>query len=262
MNPVITVLYDTIRWEEKALLDASKKKNINLQMVDCKKLFLELEKKKDDLGTVLQRCVSYYRNIHSTAALEGMGVNVINCLYTGIYAGNKLFTHMLLKKHGVPIPYATVAFSKEAALESLEQNGYPMVIKPTVGSWGRMISKLNDKDSAEGIIESRERMYPIYQVHYLEEFVNRPPRDIRAIMIGDEIVAAIYRYSGDEMEDICIKAKNAVQGQIVGVDLMESKDKGLVVHEVNNTTEYKNTVRVCGIDIPSLMIDYALNSNK
>ena len=125
MNPVITVLYDTIRWEEKALLDAGKKKNINLQMVDCKKLFLELEKKKDDLGTVLQRCVSYYRNIHSTAALEGMGVNVINCLYTGIYAGNKLFTHMLLKKHGVPTPYATVAFSKEAALESLEQNGYP-----------------------------------------------------------------------------------------------------------------------------------------
>jgi len=90
VNPVITVLYDTIRWEEKALLDAGKKKNINLQMVDCKKLFLELEKKKDDLGTVLQRCVSYYRNIHSTAALEGMGVNVINCLYTGIYAGNKL----------------------------------------------------------------------------------------------------------------------------------------------------------------------------
>jgi [lysine-biosynthesis-protein LysW]--L-2-aminoadipate ligase len=182
----------------------------------------------------------------------------------------------------VPTPYATVAFSKEAALESLEKTGYPKVIKPTVGSWGRMISKLNDKDSAEGIIESRERMYPIYQVHYLEEFVSRPPRDIRAIMVGDEIVAAIYRYSADdswktnmalggraepckptkEMEDICIKAKNAVQGQIVGVDLMESKEKGLVVHEVNNTTEYKNTVRVCGVDIPSLIIDYALKSRK
>ena len=282
MNPDITVLYDTIRWEEKALLDAGKKKNVNLQMVDCKKLFLDLDKKKDGFGTVLQRCVSYYRNIHSTAALEGIGVNVINCLYTGIFAGNKLFTHMLLKKRGVATPYASVAFSKEAALESLDLKGYPKVIKPTVGSWGRLISKLNDRDSADGIIESREKMYPIYQIHYLEEFVNRPPRDIRAIMIGDEIVAAIYRYSADgswktnmalggraepckvtkEMEEICIKAKNAVQGQIVGVDLMESKDKGLVVHEVNNTTEYKNTVRVCGVDIPSLMIDYALNSRK
>lgn len=282
MSPDVTILYDTIRWEEKALLEAGKKKNINIQMVDCKNLALNLDKKPEDYGPVIQRCVSYYRNLHSTAALEGMGVNVINCLNTGILAGNKLFTHMLLKKSGVPTPYAAVAFSKEAAIEHLETYGYPKVIKPTVGSWGRLISKLNDKDSAEGIIESRESMYPIYQVHYLEEFVNRPPRDIRAIMVGDKIVAAIYRTSGKgnwktnmalggtaeeckvtpEMEEMCIKAKNAVQGDIVGVDLMESNERGLVVHEVNNTTEYKNTVRVCGVDIPSLMIDYVMKKNK
>jgi len=278
----ITVLYDTIRWEEKSLLEAGKKKNVNLQMVDCKKISLELDSEVSNYGTVLQRCVSYYRNLHSTAGLEGMGVNVINCLNTGIFAGNKLFTHMLLKKHGVPTPFATVSFSKEAALESLEKHGYPQIIKPTVGSWGRMVSKINDADSAEGIIESREKMYPIYQIHYLEEFVQRPPRDIRAIVVGDKVVAAIYRSSGNgswktnmalggiaekcevtnEMEEICIKAKNAVQGQIVGVDLMESKDKGLVVHEVNNTTEFKNTVRVCEVDIPSQMIDYAVKSSK
>jgi len=282
VSPEISVLYDTIRWEEKALLEAGKKKNVDLQMVDCKKLSLELDSNPNDFGIVLQRCVSYYRNLHSTAALEGMGVNVINCLNTGIFAGNKLFTHMLLKKNGVPTPFATVTFSKESALETLEKQGYPKIIKPTVGSWGRMVSKLNDSDSAEGIIESREKMYPIYQIHYLEEFVERPPRDIRAIMVGDKVVAAIYRRSGNgswktnmalggiaeeckvtsDMEEICIKAKNAVQGKIVGVDLMESKDKGLVVHEVNNTTEYKNTVRVCGVDIPSLMIDYALDSNR
>ena len=282
MSPDVTILYDTIRWEEKALLEAGRKKNINIQMVDCKNLALDLEKKPEDYGPVIQRCVSYYRNLHSTAALEGMGVNVINCLNTGIFAGNKLFTHMLLKKYGVPTPYAAVAFSKDAAIEHLETHGYPKVIKPTVGSWGRLISKLNDKDSAEGIIESRESMYPIYQVHYLEEFVNRPPRDIRAIMVGDKIVAAIYRNSGNgnwktnmalggtaeeckvtsEMEEMCIKAKNAVQGDIVGVDLMESNERGLVVHEVNNTTEYKNTVRVCGVDIPSLMIDYVIKNSK
>jgi len=282
VTTAITVLYDTIRWEEKAILEAGKKKNVDLQMLDCKKLSLDLDSEVKDYGTVLQRCVSYYRNLHSTAGLEGMGVNVINCLNTGIFAGNKLFTHMLLKKQGIPTPFATVSFSKEAALESLEKHGYPQIIKPTVGSWGRMVSKINDADSAEGIIESREKMYPIYQIHYLEEFVQRPPRDIRAIVVGDRVVAAIYRSSGNgswktnmalggvaeeckvsnEMEDICIKAKNAVQGQIVGVDLMESKDKGLVVHEVNNTTEFKNTVRVCEVDIPSLMLDYALESSK
>ena len=163
MNPDVTILYDTIRWEEKALLEAGKKKNINIQMVDCKKLALDLEKKPEDYGVVIQRCVSYYRNLHSTAALEGLGVKVINCLNTGVFAGNKLFTHMLLKKFGVPTPDATVAFSKDAALQALETQGFPKVIKPTVGSWGRLISKLNDKDSAEGIIESRETMYPIYQ---------------------------------------------------------------------------------------------------
>ena len=209
-----------------------------------------------------------------------MGVKVINCLNTGVFAGNKLFTHMLLKKFGVPTPDATVAFSKDAAIEALETDGYPKVIKPTVGSWGRLISKLNDKDSAEGIFESRETMYPIYQIHYLEEFVKRPPRDIRAIMVGDKIVAAIYRKSEhwktnmalggiaepcpvtQEMEEMCIKAKKAVQGDIVGVDLMESEEKGLVVHEVNNTTEYKNTVRVCDVDIPSLMLDYAMKVER
>lgn len=282
MSSGLSILYDTIRWEEKSLFDAAKKKGVDVEMVDCKNLFVSLDKTKEKFETVIQRCVSYYRSLHSTAALEGKGVNVINSLNTSIFAGNKLFTHMLLQKYGVPTPFSTVAFSEEAALEALDVKGYPMVLKPTVGSWGRMIALLKDHDSAEGIMESRERMYPIYQVYYLEEFVQRPPRDIRAIMVGDKVVAAIYRYSGDgqwktnmalggkaeeckvtkEMEDICIKAKNAVQGQIVGVDLMESKEKGLVVHEVNNTTEYKNTVRVTGVDIPALMIDYALKLRK
>lgn len=282
MSSGLSILYDTIRWEEKALFDTSKKKGADIKMVNCKNLFLNLDQTKENFGTVIQRCVSYYRSLHSTAALEGKGVNVINCLNTSIFAGNKLFTHMLLQKNGIPTPFSTVAFSEESALAALESQGYPMVLKPTVGSWGRLIALLKDRDSAEGIMESRERMYPIYQVYYLEEFVQRPPRDIRAIMIGDKVVAAIYRYSGDsqwktnmalggraeeckvtkELEDICMRAKNAVQGQIVGVDLMESKEKGLLVHEVNNTTEYKNTVRVTGVDIPALMIDYALQSRK
>lgn len=282
MSPGLSILYDTIRWEEKALFDAAKEKGIDTKMVDCKNLSINLDNSKEDYGTVIQRCVSYYRSLHSTAALEGKGVNVINSLNTSIFAGNKLFTHMLLLKKGIPTPFSAVAFSQESALDLLDKKGYPMVIKPTVGSWGRMIAMLKDKESAEAIIESRENMYPIYQVYYLEEFVNRPPRDIRAIVVGDRVVAAIYRYSGEdqwktnmalggraeelkvtkELEDICIKAKEAVQGQIVGVDLMESKENGLVVHEVNNTTEYKNTVRVTGVNIPAMMIDYAVNLGK
>jgi [lysine-biosynthesis-protein LysW]--L-2-aminoadipate ligase len=277
----ITVLYDTIRLEEKALSEAAKKKDIQIEMVDCKNLVLELDK-KSQFHTVLQRCVSYYRNLHSTAALEGMGANVINSLYTGVYAGNKLFTHMLLQNAGIATPFVTVAFSKDSALAALDSLGYPQVIKPTVGSWGRMVTKLNSKEAAEGIIEEREKMYPIYQIHYLEEFVQRPPRDIRAVVIGDEVAGAIYRNSSEdnwktnthlggeatlckitkELEDICIRATKAVKGQIVGVDLMESKDKGLVVHEINNTTEYRNVARVTGIDVARKILEYAVNSGK
>ena len=276
MTNTITALYDTIRLEEKLLIESAKKNDINLEMVDCKNLFVNLNDKKSFDGPVLQRCVSYYRNLHSTAAIEGQGTKVVNCLNTGIFAGNKLFTHMLLQKAGVSTPDATVAFSKDSALEALEKNGFPKIIKPTVGSWGRMVSKINDMDAAEGIIDGREAMYPIHQVHFLEEFVERPPRDIRVIVIGDNVAAGIYRNSGNgnwktnthlggsaeiceisnELEDICIKAKDAVYGDIVGIDLMESKDKGMVVHEINNTTEFRNVVRVTGVDIPKLMLEY------
>ncbi|MDG7050420.1 MAG: lysine biosynthesis protein LysX [Nitrososphaerota archaeon] len=281
MSSPITVLYDTIRPEEKALTEAATKMGIKIEMVDCKSLVLDVDK-KSQYQTVLQRCVSYYRNLHATAALEGMGANVINSLYCGVYAGNKLFTHMLLKNAGIETPYVSIAFSKDSALAALDTIGYPKVIKPTVGSWGRMVQRLNNKEAAEGIIEEREKMYPIYQIHYLEEFVQRPPRDIRAIVIGDTVAGAIYRNSTTEnwktnthlggtaeickitpeLEEICIKAKDSVKGQIVGIDLMESEERGLVVHEINNTTEYRNVARVTGVDIAGKILEYAVKSGK
>ncbi|NHI03502.1 Alpha-aminoadipate--LysW ligase [Candidatus Nitrosotalea sp. TS] len=99
MSSGLSILYDTIRWEEKALFDAAKKKGVDATMVDCKSLSINLDKTEERYGTAIQRCVSYYRSLHSTAALEGKGVNVINSLNTSIFAGNKLFTpHALGKK--------------------------------------------------------------------------------------------------------------------------------------------------------------------
>jgi [lysine-biosynthesis-protein LysW]--L-2-aminoadipate ligase len=280
----LTILYDNIRWEEKALYEAAKKKGIEVKNLDCKNLAINLNEKNSTYKgrVIIQRCVSYFKNVHSTAALEGAGAQVINPLQAAIMCGNKLYSHTLLEKAGVRTPRAFSAFSEEGAIAALEEMGYPAVIKPTVGSWGRLIALLRDKESARAVIEDREHMFPIYQIYYFEEFVERPPRDIRAIVVGDGVVAAIYRYSGDgewktnmalgghaeacpvtkELEDICLKAANALGGEIVGVDLMESKDQGLLVHEVNNTTEFKNTVRVTGVDIPGLMVDYALAKKR
>ena len=278
------ILYDQLRWEEKSLIETAKKKDIKLEVINCRESSIELDKNKSPHcnDIILQRCVSYYNNLHSTAAFEGLGAKIINSLYTAIMCGNKLFTHMELSKTGVAIPKAFCAFSNQSALNILNKNGYPKVIKPVVGSWGRMIALLKDKEAAEAVIEDREHMYPLYQIYYFEEFVKRPPRDIRCIVVGDNVAAAIYRYSGDnewktnmalggkaeackvtnEMENLCLRAAKTMKGEILGVDLMESDENGLLVHEVNNTTEFKNTVKVTGIDIPSLIIDHLVNSYK
>jgi [lysine-biosynthesis-protein LysW]--L-2-aminoadipate ligase len=279
-SPSLTILYDNIRWEEKALFEAAKKKGTDIKMLDCKTLSLKLDGRREEHilsnSTVIQRCVSYFRSIHSTSMLEGLGFRVINSFETSNICGNKLFAHVTLRKHGIKTPKAITAFSADSALSAIDEMGYPVVIKPTVGSWGRLIGLLRDRDAAEAVIESREYMFPLYRIYFFEEFVKRPPRDIRAIVIGNQVAAAIYRYSGHdewktnmalggraepctvtaELEELCVRASRSVQGEFVGVDLMESDEFGLMVHEVNSTTEFKNTVRVTGINVPALAVDY------
>jgi [lysine-biosynthesis-protein LysW]---L-2-aminoadipate ligase len=280
----LTILYDNIRWEEKALYESAKKRGIQVENINCKALYIDLNEKNSRYKNriIVQRCVSYFKSLHSTAALEGLGACVVNSLQAAATCGNKLFAHMKLVNAGVKTPKAMSAFSEESALAALDNFGYPAVIKPTMGSWGRLVALLRDKDAAKAVIEDRMHMFPLYHIYYLEEFVNRPPRDIRAIVVGDAVVAAIYRYSAEgdwktnmalggraqqcpvstQLEDICIKAAQAMDGKIVGVDLMESEEEGLMVHEVNNTTEFKNTVKTTGVDIPGLMVDYLSNLGK
>ncbi|MGB9660047.1 MAG: lysine biosynthesis protein LysX [Nitrososphaerales archaeon] len=277
------MVYDYVRWEEKVIADAAKKKGVDLKLIDSKdvSLLLESDYEKEFGDVVLQRCLSYFRSLHLTATLEAKGVSVVNNFNVAIVAGNKLFTTLALLKAGIPTPQTVLSFAPESAVKSLEKLGYPAVLKPTIGSWGRLVALLKDRDSAEAIFEDREHMFPLYQIYYIQEFVKRPPRDIRSIVIDDRVVAAIYRVSlsgnwktnmalgakaencpiTKELEDICARASKAIGGGILGVDCMESPD-GLLVHEVNNTTEFKNTVPATGVDIPGLIIDYLVKLRK
>ncbi|MCP8316679.1 MAG: lysine biosynthesis protein LysX [archaeon] len=277
------MVYDYIRWEEKAISDAAKKRGLDLKLIDSKDVSLLLDSNyEEEFGdVVLQRCLSYFRSLHLTAALEARGISVINRFDVALTAGNKLLTTLALIKAGIPTPHTALSFTPESAVKSLDRLGYPAVLKPTIGSWGRLVALLKDRDSAEAIFEDREHMFPLYQVYYIQEYVKRPPRDIRSIVIDDRVVAAIYRVSlsgnwktnmalgakaeicpiTKELEDICAKASKAVGGGILGVDCMESPD-GLLVHEVNNTTEFKNTVPTTGVDIPGLIIDFLIKIRK
>ncbi len=271
------MLYDVVRVEEKMLAKAAEKRNIALNMLGSEDLYFNLKKdyRKEFGDIVLQRCVSYFRSLHITSFLESQGVKVVNGLHEAYVAGNKLNTTLALINAGVPVPRTYLAFNQRTALKALEELGYPAVLKPTVGSWGRLIASIRDRETAESILEDREYMFPLYQVYYLQERVKRPPRDIRGFVIGDKVVAAIYRVSAEgewktntarggqalncpvtpDLEETCLKAAAAVGEGIFGVDCMETPE-GLVVHEVNNTVEFRNSVPATGVDIPGLMLDY------
>ena len=275
-------MFDRLRTEEKLLQTQASEMCYETSMVDAKTTRFDTSSNKNayDFGdVVLERCISYYRGLHFTACLEFLDVPVINSFNVSNTCGNKMITSMLLKKNNIPTPRTYFTFSAESAMELFENVGYPLVIKPIIGSWGRSVIPIKDKDTADAIIENRQVTDgPQDRIYYLQEMIDRPPRDIRVITVGDQPIAAMYRKSSggfktnialgaepeickitNEIEDLCVKASKAVGGGILGIDLMEDKNKGLVVHEVNNTVEFKGLVKVAEKNIPKEMIDFAIN---
>jgi [lysine-biosynthesis-protein LysW]--L-2-aminoadipate ligase len=279
----VSILCDKVRFEEKALYEKTQSMGIKSKIVDAKTLTIGTCSKAKDfqLGDViLQRSVSYYRGLYLTACLEFLGFKVINRFEVGQVCGNKLITSIRLAENKIPTPKTQFAFSAESGLETIKNKGFPVVLKPIVGSWGRGIYPLRDLKTASMIIEMREEDdSPLSRIYYIQEMVDRPSRDIRCIVIGDQVLTAIYRYSTQsewrtnvalggkvelasltkEMEDLALSAARAVGGGILGVDMMEDKNRGLVVHEINNTVEFRGAASVSKADIPNQMINYAIN---
>ena len=281
----ICIVFDRLRTEEKLLQKKAEELGYQTSMIDAKITSFDTDSKPEnyDFGdVVLERCVSYYRGLHFTACLEFMDIPVINKFDVANTCGNKMITSMLLKKNNIPTPKTYFSFTAEAALENFEKIGYPLVIKPIIGSWGRSVMPIKDKDTAEAVIENRQVTDgPQDRIYYLQEMIDRPPRDIRVITVGDQAISAMYRKSSGgfktnialganpelceitkEIEDLCEKTSKAVGGGILGIDLMEDKEKGLVVHEVNNTVEFKGLVKVSTKNIPQEMIDFAISNIK
>jgi [lysine-biosynthesis-protein LysW]--L-2-aminoadipate ligase len=278
----ICIVFDRLRTEEKMLEKEASDLGHNAVMLDAKTTQVNTDSKRSDFDfgdVVLERCVSYFRGLHFTASLEFMDVPVLNRFQVASQCGNKMFMTLLLKKYNVPTPKTYFSFSSESASENIEKVGYPLVIKPIIGSWGRGVMQLKDKDTADALFEIRDITdSPHDRIFYLQELIKRPPRDIRVITIGDEPIAAMYRKSSGgfktnialgadpelceitkEIEDISTKASKAMGGGILGIDIMEDEKRGLVVHEVNNTVEFKGLARVSRRNIPKEMVEFALN---
>lgn len=279
----IGVLLSRVRVEEKWLFEALEKRGLDYDRIDDREAKFNLDAPGEWAGydVVLERSISYGRGLYATQMLNGWGIPTVNMASVAATCGDKMASSIALKRAGVPQPNVRMAFTPESALAAMEELGYPVVLKPVVGSWGRMVSKINDRDAAEAILEHREVLGNYqHQIFYIQELIRKPGRDIRAFIAGDETMTAIYRTSEHwitntarggkgsvcpvtpELNEICRAAAEAVGGGVLAIDLLEDPDRGLLVNEVNHTMEFHTTVPTTGVDIPGKIVDYVAQVGK
>ena len=269
-------LHSLIRLEEKMLLEEFGRRGAEVVLLDDRVLTFTLGQRPADVDVVVERSINHSRALHALRLFESQGLVCVNSSAVATTCGDKLLTSVALQEHQVPQPEVRVAFTPESALVAIEEMGYPVVLKPAVGSWGRLLAKVNDRDAAEALLEHKTVLGSYHHsIFYIQRFVAKPGRDIRAFVIGDQCVAAIYRTSAhwitntarggqatvcpvtDDLARIAVAGAQAVGGGIVALDLFETDD-GLLVNEVNYTMEFKNSVAPTGVNIPALIVDYVL----
>lgn len=273
----IGLMHSLIRPEEKLLIrEFQTREGVELKLIDDRKLSYNLGKDKFDLDLVLERCINHSRALHALRLFESAGLTCVNSSKVATICGDKILTSIHLQEHNIPQPEVRIAFTEESTLQAIEEMGYPVVLKPAVGSWGRLLSKVNDRDAAESILEHKATLGTYHHsIFYIQKYIEKNGRDIRSFVIGDRCIAAIYRSSDhwitntarggiaqncpltDELKTLSVKAAKAVGGGIVAVDLFETKN-GLLVNEVNYTMEFRNSITTTGVNIPELIVNYVL----
>lgn len=279
----IGVLYSRVRVEEKWIFGAMEKRGIDYERLDDRVISFDLDNPTPwrAFDAVLERSISYTSGLYALRMLNAFGVPTVNMAAVAEICGDKLTTSAMLAKAGLPQPHNATAFTPEAALEAIEAFGYPVVLKPVVGSWGRLLAKINDRDAAEAVLEHKATLGSVqHSVFYIQEYIAKPGRDIRAIVIGDRVLTAMYRKSehwitntarggeGElcpitpEIESLCLGAARAVGGGVLAVDLIEHPERGYLVNEINHTMEFHTMQPVSGMDIADEIVNYVMGVAK
>jgi [lysine-biosynthesis-protein LysW]--L-2-aminoadipate ligase len=274
-------LHSILRVEEKLLIDEFRTRpGVELEKIDDRERFFDLHKNVFALDVVIERCINHSRAVHALKIFNDFGIPTVNTFEVAEVCGSKFLTTQALIKTRVPTPKCYMAFTPESALAAMDELGYPCVIKPNTGSWGRLISKINDRDAAEAVLEHKQILGSYHHsIFYIQEYVEKKGRDIRSFVVGDRCIAAVYRYSPhwitntarggktencpitDEVHDLSVRAAKAVGGGVVAIDLFETP-AGLSVNEVNYTMEFRNSITVTGVNIPAKVVDYVLEVGR
>jgi len=278
----VGVLYSRIRQDEKLLLGELRERGHDVTKLDVREQRFDLEDAPEafaDVDVVVDRCLATSRSLYATKFCEQYGIPVVNSAETASTCADKVENSLALAAAGVPTPTTETAFTVDEALEIVEEFGYPCVIKPVVGSWGRLMAKIDSRSAAEAILEHKATLgHYEHKVFYVQEFVEKPGRDVRVLAVDGEPVAAMAR-SGDhwltnaakgaeteafELDDearaLVEAASDAVGGGLLGVDLMETDgdatDWSYTVHEVNHTVEFKALNDAVDVDVPAAVVDW------
>ena len=283
----VALLVTHIRAEEKLILSAFNNRDISPDIILDRELNIDITRGAEQMAPsgiawseydlVFERCVSTSRGMYALAILNSWGVRSFNTYETAAVCGDKLRTSIAFKQHGIPQPHTRVAFTPESAMQAIEDVKYPAVLKPVTGSWGRLLARVHNRDSAEAILEHRQTLGDYnHHIYYVQEYVDKPGRDIRAFVVGDNTIAAIYRESNhwitntargglatncpvtEQLNDICVRAARAVGGGILAVDLLEDAQGNFVVNEINHTMEFRNSSKPTGVNIAQEVIDFVI----
>lgn len=271
-------LYTRLRAEEKYLLDEMEKfDDVEIVRINDGDEFFDIHQLPKEIDVLFERSISYSRGLYISRIFEAHGIPVVNSALVAERCGDKYVTSQLLAKNGIATPRVLMAFDEESALRAIEAMGYPCVLKPVVGSWGRLLAKVENKSMAEALIEHKSSLGVNHQVFYIQEYINKPGRDIRAFVIGDECICAIYRSSEnwitntarggiatscpvtDEIAELCKRAAQAIGGGLLALDLFETEN-GYTINEINHTMEFRNSITTTGVNIPQKMIQYVLQN--
>jgi [lysine-biosynthesis-protein LysW]--L-2-aminoadipate ligase len=273
----VGVLCSRVRVEEKLIFQALRDRGVDGERIDANAITLGLSEGINGYDVVIVRCLSHSRALYASKLLGDNGQCTVNTYEVIATSGDKLVTSLALAKRGVPTPHTKVAFTMQAALQTIEQMGYPVVLKPLNGSWGRLLAKINDRDAAETILEHKHTLGGYrHSIFYIQEYIEKPGRDIRSFVVGGETIAAIYRQTPHwitntarggtalncpitpEIDHISRASAEAVGGGVVAVDILETPEGRLLVSEVNHTPEFRNSIAPTGVDIAGRIVDYAL----
>jgi [lysine-biosynthesis-protein LysW]---L-2-aminoadipate ligase len=275
----IGVIFTRLRVEEKWIFEALEKRGIPHERINDRDLMFTLHdwSSWESYDVILERSLSFKNGLYACQVLNAWGIPTVNMAQVAATCGDKLTTSAALQAAGIPQPKVWLAFSSEAALQIMDEIGYPVILKPVVGSWGRLLSKINDREAAESILEHKETLGSFqHSVFYIQEYIRKPGRDIRSFVIGDRTICAIYRNSSHwitntarggkaeicpvtpDIEALSLAAAQAVGGGALAIDILEDPERGYLVNEVNHTMEFHSTVPLTGIDIPGMLVEYCL----